>query len=340
MKRILVIKLSSLGDIFHAMPAVHALAKRTGATIDWVTQPEYQSLVACCPDVSRIIPYPRRNFFKQFKPFLNVLRAESYDAVVDFQGLFKSAMIGRMARAPLRVGPARSREGAHLFYDRQPALRKSRGHAIDELMDVVDCVAPAEGIPTGIQYHLQTVDGPPLDAKRPLFVFVPFSRWLTKDWPMQNFVELGKRLLRTYGGTIWIAGSKEDSPRGERLATLIGEGAVAGCGTTSIPGLLSILKQADLVISVDSGPMHAAVAVDTPVVAIFGATNPVWTGPYGQLAHVVQSPCSSAHPCHSRRCQLKALKCLIQITPEQVFHSVENRLAARHIHPETPAVPE
>ena len=112
MKRILVIKLSSLGDLAHALPAVRALKARTGATIDWAVQPEYAALIGCCPDVERIIPFPRRNMLRGFGAFARLLRAEHYDLVVDFQGLLKSAVVARLAHTDWRVGPAWAREGA------------------------------------------------------------------------------------------------------------------------------------------------------------------------------------------------------------------------------------
>ena len=130
--RILVIKLSSLGDVAHALPAVRALKERTGADIDWVVQPEYAPLLACCPDVARTIAFPRRNVARGFFPFLRELRREKYDVVVDLQGLLKSAVAARLARGRRRVGPAWAREGAHHFYDAQPARAAGpRRHAVE-----------------------------------------------------------------------------------------------------------------------------------------------------------------------------------------------------------------
>lgn len=318
MERILVIKLSSLGDVLHAMPAVHALAKRSGARIDWVTQPEYQNLVACCPDVDQIVLFPRHQFFRHWRPFCESLRRENYDAIVDFQGLFKSALAAKMAKGTHRFGPARTREGAHFFYNAQPTPHLSRPHAIEELMDIADLVIPSSE-PRRVEFDLR-LPAADLPCQAPYIVFVPFSRWLTKDWPATHFAELGKRLHQETGAPIWIAGGREDISRGQHLASMIGEGAICGCGTTSIPQLGSILKQAKLVVSVDSGPMHLAAAVGTPVVSIFGATNPNWTGPYGQLHRVVSaSDCAACRPCHSRTCQLGSLKCLDQIPVEAVY---------------------
>ena len=96
--RILVIKLSSLGDLANALPAVRVLKERTGASIDWAVKPEYADLLACCPDVDRMMVFPRRNFLRGLFPFLRALRRERYDAIVDLQGLLKSALVARLAR--------------------------------------------------------------------------------------------------------------------------------------------------------------------------------------------------------------------------------------------------
>ena len=131
--RILIVKLSSLGDIAHALPAVRLLKARTGATIDWVVQPEYAPLLDACSLVNRTIPFPRRHFFRDFLPFRRALRENKYDLVLDLQGLMKSAIAARLARAAWRVGPAWSREGSHLLYDAQPDRRDGPRRMIQRL---------------------------------------------------------------------------------------------------------------------------------------------------------------------------------------------------------------
>ena len=107
--------MSSLGDLFHALPAVHNLKAGLGAEVDWVVQPEYAALARCFTDVSRVIVFPRRAFFSGLFPFLRALRAERYDRIVDLQGLFKSALVARLARGGTRIGPSFHRESAHLL---------------------------------------------------------------------------------------------------------------------------------------------------------------------------------------------------------------------------------
>ena len=325
MKRILVIKLSSLGDIAHALWAVHALQERTGAAIDWVVQPEYAPLLACCPDVERTIEFPRRDFARGFFPFLRELRRERYEAIVDLQGLLKSALAAWLARGRRRVGPAWAREGAQRFYDAQPPKNPGpRRHAVDELMDVVNLVAPGQGAPRQPELRLPEAesDGSP----GPHVVFAPFSRWETKNWPVEKFAELGKRLAAEMGCQIRIVGGRDNEAPGEALARQIGERARNLCGKTDLRGLCSLMKNMDLLVSVDSGPMHWADAMGIPLVAIFGATDPVRTGPFRQMDHVVAKSGLACRPCHSRACSRGDLACLRTLEVEPVFHAALSRL--------------
>ena len=325
MKRILVIKLSSLGDIAHALPAVRALKERTGAAIDWVVQPEYAGLLAGCPDVERTIEFPRRNFARGFFAFLRALRRARYDVIVDLQGLLKSAIVARLARGRWRVGPAWAREGAQRFYDAQPPRGSgSRRHAVDELMAVADLVAPGEG--PAPEPRLTFAEAENDGRPGPHVAFAPFSRWATKDWPIEKFAELGRRLVAEMGCQIRIVGGRADEAPGEALARQIGERARNLCGKTDLPGLCSLLKSMDLLVSVDSGPMHWADAMGVPLVAIFGATDPARTGPYRQLAHVVAKAGLACRPCHSRTCARGDLACLRTLDVETVCRAALARL--------------
>ena len=328
MKRILVIKLSSLGDLAHALPAVGALRARTGAALDWAVQPEYAPLAAAVPGVERTLEFPRRNAARGWLPFLRELRRERYDAIVDLQGLLKSALVACCARGGRRYGPAWSREGAHRFYDECPAKRPGpRRHAVDELMDVVDLVAPggeADGAPSAPE--LAIAEAEPDGRPGPHVAFAPFSRWATKDWPKEKFAELGKRLAREMGCQIRIVGGGGDRARGDELAGRIGEGARNLCGQTDLLGLCGLLKSMDLVVGVDSGPLHWADALGVPLVAVHGATDPARTGPYAQAAHVVAKAGLDCRPCHARVCARGDLACLETLGAEEVFRAALERL--------------
>lgn len=325
MKRILVIKLSSLGDLAHALPAVRALKERTDATIDWVVQPEYAELIGCCPDVERVIPFPRRNVMGGFFPFKNLLRKEHYDVAVDFQGLLKSALVARVARTDWRVGPAWAREGAHWFYDaRAESTPGPRGHAVDELLALVDLIAPGAGPPPAIQLNLP--EATPDDRPGPHVALAPFSRWPTKNWPLEKFAELGRRLSSEMGCEIRIVGGPNDTADGQALAQQIGARARNLCGKTDLVELCALLRSMDLLVAVDSGPLHWADAMEVPVVAIYGATDPARTGPYHQPQQVVAKQGLDCRPCHARECRRQDIACLQTLDVEPVWQAVVAQL--------------
>lgn len=284
MKRILIVKMSSLGDLFHALPAVHMIRQHTGASIDWVVHDLYADLVRCFPDVDRVIAFPRRNFLANRRAFSEALRAESYDLALDMQGLLKSALVARFARAARRVGPSFSREGARLFYDEVAGPRNKNRHAVEENLDTVRRL----GIPVGEVVFPVHFPDRPLDLASPRVGLLPCSRRLEKNWPPERFVELARALRAQAGASLVLLGSPADAPVCAAIAQAVGEGATDLCGTTTMIELGGVLRELDLLVTVDSGPMHMAAAVGTPTVAVFGPTDPIKTGPYGERHHVVK----------------------------------------------------
>jgi lipopolysaccharide heptosyltransferase II len=275
--------------------------------------------------VARTVEFPRRDFLRGFLPFASALRQERYDLIIDLQGLMKSAVAARLARGDWRVGPAWAREGAHWFYDVQTEpLAGPRPHAVDECMEVVNLIAPGDA--PAPQPRLDIPEAESDGSPGPHVAFVPFSRWATKDWPPEKFAELGRRLAAEMGCQIRIVGGPDNAGPGEALARQIGERARNLCGKTDLPGLCSLLKSMDLVIAVDSGPMHWADAMGVPLIAVFGATDPARTGPYWQRDHVLAKDGLDCRPCHSRTCARGDLACLQTLEVEPVFQQALKRL--------------
>ena len=316
----LVVKLSSLGDVFHALPAVQQLHDGLGLDIHWVTQPEYGALVACFDPVSRVLPFPRRRFFRELPGWLRVLRAEPYEYVFDFQGLIKSALTGRLARAGRRVGPSFHREGAWLAYDAVAGRRDRRRHAVDEALDFVRHFdLPVQPPAWKLNFPAAGQPGP-----SPRVGYLPCSRWVTKNWPPAHFAKLLPALHAQCGGSAWLFGSPADRAVCDALAQAAPEAAVFNrCGATSLVELGGELAGLDLLITVDSGPMHMAAALGVPVLALFGATDPGRTGPYGAGHRVLQHGGLDCQPCGSRRCLRTEQDnaCLQELAPERVLEA-------------------
>lgn len=276
--------MSSLGDLFHALPAVHLLKTGLDAEVDWVAHDLYGDVVSCFRDVRRFIPFPRRSLLADGPGFFSDLRAERYDLVVDLQGLLKSAWVARLARGRRRIGPSFQREGARLFYHEVAGPRDKSRHAVEENLDVVRHLQ----LPAGPLEFPVSFPSVPVESTRPRVALLPCSRRAEKNWPSDRFIEVARALREQRGATIYLLGSPADQSTCDRVARALAGPVHNVCGRTTLPELGGLLRAMDLLISVDSGPMHMAAAVGTRVVAIFGPTRPERTGPYGAGHRVVR----------------------------------------------------
>lgn len=324
--RILIVKLSSLGDLFHALPAVAAIQKAWNATVDWVVQDPYVELVRHFAPVSRVIAFPRHGFAIRAPSFLRELRRETYDYVFDMQGLLKSAFVTRLARSGCRIGPSFHREGSRFFYDAVTGPRNKQRHAIEENLDVLDHLGLPRA-PATFPVHWT----PPTDVPAgPRIALLPCSRWATKNWPVEHFIEAARGLAND--ARLFVFGAPGDAETCRRITGQV-PGILNRCGQTSVMELGGYLSAMDLVITVDSGPMHIAAATGTPVLALFGATDPLRTGPYGAAHRVLFLENLACRPCLSRTCRLSPpdMRCLRELTPARVISVAREMLSKRTV---------
>ena len=332
MKQLLIIKPSSMGDVVHAFPAVHSLlAANDGLAVDWVIHPAFAELLDYLPGIRRKILFLRRELgqLRSFFPTLRRLREEirqvRYDAVIDLQGLFRSALIGKMARTDCFCGPAQTREKlARCWYDRELDFPPEVRHAIEKNCAMIRDFAHLENVsPT---YHLPVVDSYAEAADRllsengltgsPFIAVAPGARWKTKQWPPEFFGAWAAELAAQVPGRIFVLlGGPAEIPLGEAV---IGSAPslqmVNLCGRTSPGSLVEVIRRASLLICNDSGPMHLAAAAGTPVAAVFGPTDPDLTGPYGEKCRVTQ-PDLNCIKCMEKQCGTEA--CHRAVTPRQ-----------------------
>ena len=278
MTRILVVRLSALGDVIHTIPAVVALREALGAQISWAVERPYAELVELVAGVEPVRASIRKwghsLFASRNDMRIFVSRIRGNDVAVDFQGLIKSALVARSSGAPQRFGFDRSavRESlAASFMNRHVAVDQSR-HVIEWNMQLASAVA-------GRELVLPDVDFTKFAASTglgPKIVILPGAGKANKQWPPERFGEVVRRVGHP-AIAVWGPNERELAERtGLELAP-----------PTNLRELAAVLRDARLVIGGDTGPLHLAAALGTRVVGLYGPTNVRRNGPFGQLERCV-----------------------------------------------------
>lgn len=272
------------------------------------------------------------------------MRARHFDWVIDLQGLFRSAVFAWLARGNMSIGldnPREGgREGASGLYDRAIGASEE-SHAVNRYLSIL----PALGVPKHMNFQWlpkrpdvaatviskwpDAAGNPQSASGRTRWIAIqPGARWSTKCWPAENFAELTRLFAQNIPDVrIAVMGSAADKARGEIISRVAPERVLNLCGKTTLPEMIEWLRLCSLMITNDTGPMHAAAALGVPVVALFGPTDQHSTGPYGQLENVmrIDLPCA---PCFKSSCRWKnPMECLTAISPRMVFEFAEKKLA-------------
>lgn len=327
MPRLLAVKLSSLGDVLHALPAVAEFASRPGWSVEWAVQPQFAPLVERFSCVSRVWRVPRPSETRAWLAALRELRRERFDLVVDFQGLLKSAAVARAPRAERVLGPSFAREGSRLFYDSLAAAPGGpRRHAVDECFDALrheGLAVPAEPrFPIDLPAVEPDVLAPEIARfSGPRIAVAPFSRWESKNWPERRFAEAVREMVRSREARVYLAGGPGDREAAARIVAAAGVPAANLCGRLSQVESAALFAQCSALLTNDSGPMHLAAAVGTRCVAVFGPTSPDRTGPWGARHSILRAPCPKA-PCRRRTCPLGTGACLSGISASEAVAAV------------------
>jgi heptosyltransferase I len=329
-RRILLIKPSAIGDVVHTLPIWNLLRKHwPAAEISWLVTPGCAGLLDGLPGLN-VIRFERGRLANAWrsasaaKELLGLgkwLRDLRFDLVIDLQGLFRSGWMTWQTHAPVRVGFANARELAWTFYTHRVPIESTEQHATERYLKVL----AALGVPTGpIEYpfahderdraHVETL----LPAGTKYAVLLPGTNWPTKRWPVEKFARLVAPLRQRFGLEVVVAGGPDVAELADQIPD-----AINLAGQTNLPQLVALLDRADVVIANDSGPMHIAAALGRPLVAIYGPTSPVRTGPYYRMETVVRLdiPCS---PCYSRQCSHQS--CLQWLGIEPVLELAEQQM--------------
>lgn len=341
-QRILVIKLSSLGDIVHALPAVAALRQRfPHSRLTWLVKEAWAPILEGNPDIDEVLAV--NVSWRNWPKIIRTLRSGLFDLVVDFQGLFRSGLLGAITGASTRVGFARAREGAGWFYtdhvtlpeDKPCAWRLLEIHAVDRNLALAEFLGAKSSAPV---FHLPQLSadrlaieamlqGAAVKDYEQLIALAPWSRVAIKSWPLGRFVDLATELTQWPNVRVVLVGGSTDISSAKEFNILASHGLINLVGRLSLRQLPLLLQRMQLFIGNDSAPLHLAAGVGTPVLAIFGPTHPKATGPYPLKNHTVlrsDLPCS---PCGSRRCRnSNYLECLQSISVDHLLREVEKIL--------------
>ena len=327
---ILVVRLGALGDIVHTVPAVAALrAAFPAARIDWLVDARHRPFLDLVTVLDRIVVLERASP-AGWVEVTRRLRQTSYDVALDFQGLMKSAILARASGAPRVLGFSiwhLREKTARPFYSE--SIEAAGGHVVHKNLRLLEAlgvhddrvVFPLADIESAASNEVVAAAG-----GAPIALINPGAAWPNKRWDPQRFgaVAAFRREVRGFAPfVLWGPGEEAQA----RAVIDASSGAARQAPATRIADLVALCRRASLMISGDTGPLHIAAAVGTPIVSIFGPTDPQRNGAWSPLDAVV-SRYESCECHYDRRCHASAW-CLDAINVSEVTAAVQHRLAER-----------
>ncbi len=345
-QRILIIKQSSLGDVVHTLPLAHAL-KRTypSCEIGWVIESGLQDLIRYDRTIDTVFPIhipstsepgaPKGVYWKALKASARVLshlrkefKVRPYDIVLDLHASFRSGMLSLANPGGRRYGFAGAKEGNTFFQHVLVANEQGREHAVEKNLlfcDALDCpvkkqdfhVDPGADARERIRSFLRDAG---YDSAQSLVYISPTARWQSKFWLQQRWTALADRLL-SFGFQVVFGGSAADVEYIDAVVAGMQMQPIIAAGKLSLSDSVALLKQADLYVGLDTGPMHIAAMVDTPVVVLFGPTHPERVGPYGVASEIIQAENVDCLCCRMRTCSHQS--CMKEISVDRVYNALK-----------------
>jgi len=338
--RILIVKPSSFGDIVMTLPALALLRrKHPEAEIGWFVNAEFADLLDGHPMLARLHTWDRGRrgsalgFLRgagALRPIIGEMRTIGYDVAYDFQGLFRSAWVARRSGAPVRIGFRDGRELSTLFYTERRTTPETAVHAVDRYRNLVDpdnhdeVTFPLVIDDTAAASARSLLEELGLKPGERFVVINPGARWPSKRWPPESFGKVAAWIHNHAGLRSVCVGAPAFRNAAREVAAAGGDVVLDATGRTSLKQLAALLRDALFMVTNDSGPMHLAAAAGTPVVALFGPTDPTRIGPYGPGHEVVQVEVECA-PCSKRDCPEKP-PCMTMLGVKPVVEACERIL--------------
>lgn len=332
--RILIVRLSAIGDCLFSTPVAEALRKSfPDAFIGWAVHPLSAPVLQGNPHLDKVHVVPRNGFLKHLPKTIQELRREKYAVVLDMQGLYKSAVLARLSGAKRRIGPDRSHERVQWLY-RELVPMDEAIHVVPRYLNFAKALGasweaePRMLMPFG-EGHLATIrsllsaEGVP--TAHPLLAINPATSKEVKDWPAERFAQLADALHARHSVATLLTGSPADRPLCEQI---LGQMATPGfnlAGRTNLNELAALLSLTKLFIGGDTGPLHIAQASGTRVLAIFGPTDPAVLGPRNP-EHEIAYLNLDCSPCRHRVCPI-GHPCMLDMSVEFVATRADRMLS-------------
>jgi lipopolysaccharide heptosyltransferase I len=339
--RVLIIKPSSLGDVLHAVPVLWAVRRRwPRARISWLAGSAFAPLIESHPALDETIVFDRerygrlgrsRRVTREFIRFVGELRRRRFDLVIDLQGLFRSGFLSWAAGSSVRIGFGQAREAAWVFYSHRIPPIRGDAHAVDRNFRVCRLLG-IEDEPIDLSIAVRPEAEESVRAKlsglglRPgseYLAVAPGARWETKRWVPEHIAAVIDAVHEQTGGRAVLLGSTGEQALCGQVAGLTDSEPINLAGKTSLPELAAAVGGARAVLCNDSGAKDLAVALDRPVVTIFGPTNPLRTGPYGRGRDIFRAclPCSPCYLKKLTRCPHHH-RCMQEIPPSRAIERI------------------
>jgi heptosyltransferase-1 len=347
-KRILIVRLSAIGDVVMTTPVAKALRNAfPDAYIAWVVEDRSKDVIEGNPYLDEIVVWRRStgpgSAFNRAAAYLagvrdlrRELRARKFDVAIDFQGLLRSALVARISGAKCRVGYDSARERAELLYNVRLPMRDSGLRGPEMYRRMLELLGIADD---GFEMHVpiddedrafarrfiaEAVSGRPGSAR--VVALCPATTWRHKHWTEDGWARVADDLVSRHGAVPIFLGSKGDAELMSRIRGLLKCDAQSAIGKTTLKQASAILEQSDLVISVDTGLLHIANALSRPIVGIFGPTTWQYLRKKDTLTIVAKDlPCM---PCF-RHPSCSGFECMQAITAEDVLSAAAARLAGK-----------
>ncbi len=349
--RILIVRLSAVGDVVRTLPSLASLRKNfPSARIAWIVEEKSSDILLGQPELDEVIVFPRkawsqylltgrwRSLTREVAAFIRRLRQERFDLTIDFHGILKSGLLSALTGAGFRIGFGRGfcKEMNYLFSNWRVSLphnaisrfernrRLLEGMGLDTKSAVFRLSIPREDR----EYVEDFFKQHDLKSRYPIVALNPGTsdKMAFKRWFPESYARVADRLVKETGATIILTWGPGERRTAEEVQSLMESPCVILCPTTSLKQLAAIYQGCHLYLGNDTGPMHIASLMGTPVIVIYGPTDPVVNAPYdGTPSIQVRSdlPCS---PCRDRDCQ--KLDCLRAVKPEDVLTAVKNLLSS------------